>query len=64
MFMDTDESIQNIEGFMLLDKMKFSRFRTRLLEMGVKRFRRLRSKIVKKYGFYFWKAISSEKAIG
>lgn len=62
-FFDTDEKIHNCAGIIVFDHLNFEQCKEMMIEKGVERFKRLRSVVVRKFGFIFWKEISAEEAI-
>lgn len=62
-FYDTDETLQNIAGYFMMEKVKFEDVKKVLLEKGISKFKWLWSIVVWKFGFYFWKEISAEQAL-
>ena len=60
---DSKEGKHNIEGYFLMEKMDFENLKRRMMKMGISKFARLRSKIVKKFGFKIWKEIPCESAL-
>ena len=63
MLFESPKQIHHVGGMMIIDKMDFDRLKKRIFENGVKKFVKLRSRIVKKFGFLFWEEMPAEEAI-
>ena len=60
---DNDLTVQNIAGYTVYDRMKFEDLQKVFVEKGVSRIKRMRSVLVRMFGFVFWKEITLEETL-